>query len=172
MKSRTNLILLVVTILFSGCAAVEYGWILDDHRGDLMSLNTAKGKRFCDVYFDYLFLSPKNAPRAKAHFKKYGFPDYIYCEGQFDNYLIYGNKQLRIFHFKERLIGLLEVEIISSTELPYAAQRQFEQIEKQKTLEKQRMEMQRQEKSLEKQRIERQRQEQLWKDEYQLEVLK
>lgn len=37
MKSLLNVLLLVVTILFSGCAAVEYGLIMDAHRGDLMS---------------------------------------------------------------------------------------------------------------------------------------
>ena len=169
MKSLLNVLLLVVTILFSGCAAVEYGVILNDHRGDLMSLNTETGKRFYDVYFDYLFLSPTNAPKAKAHFQKYGFPDYIYCEGQLNNYLIYSNKQLRNFHFGQSLIGLLEVKTISSTKLPYAAQRQLEQIEKQKSLEKQRIENQ---KSLEKHRKERLSLEQRWADEYQLEILK
>ena len=158
MKSLLNVLLLVVTILFSGCAAVEYGVILNDHRGDLMSLNTETGKRFYDVYFDYLFLSPTNAPKAKAHFQKYGFPDYIYCEGQLNNYLIYSNKQLRNFHFGQSLIGLLEVKTISSTKLPYAAQRQLEQIENQK--------------SLEKHRKERLSLEQRWADEYQLEILK
>ena len=77
MKSLTNLILLAITILFSGCATVEDGSMLNDYRGDLMSLNEVSGMRFYDVYFDYLFINPSNAPKAKAHFQKHGFPDYI-----------------------------------------------------------------------------------------------
>lgn len=157
MKYLNNVLLLVIAIFSFGCAAVEFGLILNDHRGDLLSLNTETGKRFYDVYFDSLFLSPTNAQKAKAHFQKYGFPDYIYCDGQVNNYLIYRNKQSRNFHFNQSLIGLLEVKAIASTELPYAAQRQLERIENQELLEKQ--------------RIERQRLEQRWEKEYQLEVL-
>ena len=170
MKSLLNVLLFVVTILFSGCAAVEYGVMLVDHKGDLMSLNTARGKHFYDVYLDYLFLVGGNSKaKAKAHFQKHGFPDYIYCDGQLNNYLIYSNDQLKIIHFEESIFGSLEIKPVASAKLPYAARRQLERIENQKSLEKERIENQ---KSLEKQRKEKLRLEQRWADEYQLEILK
>ena len=113
MKELSNLLLLTMTSLISGCAAVEYGLILNDHSGDLMSLRTESGKRFYDVYLDTLFLSPRNASVARKHLKGHGFPDFIYCEGQFSNYLIYGNEPPRIFHFDTSLIGFLEERLIA-----------------------------------------------------------
>lgn len=158
MKSRTNLILLVITILFSGCASFEYGTLLYDHRGDLMSLNTKTGKRFYDVYFDHLFFT-FDAPVAKAHFQKYGFPDYIYCEGQFSNYLIYSNDQLKIFHFEQTLMGPLVIKLVTSTELPYTAQTQLKQVSLAKQ-QKLNYQLQRQ------QQIDRQKLEERWRNEY------
>ena len=37
--------------------------------------------RFYDVYFDYLFIIPTNAPKAKAHFQKYSSGSH-FCDGQ------------------------------------------------------------------------------------------
>jgi hypothetical protein len=181
MKSLTNLLLLVITILFSGCAAVDDGSMLNDYRGDLMSLNEVSGMRFYDVYFDYLFISPSNAPKAKAHFQKHGFPDYIYCDGQLGNYMIYSNDQLKIFHFEQSLNGLLAIKPVAFAELPYTAQNQLEHESYRKSFQKQLTErqgledemLQSQQESLEKQQIEvqklkdeRQGLEERWRNEY------
>lgn len=167
MKKLSNLLLLAMTILISGCAAVEYGFLLNDHRGDLMSLRTESGKRFYDIYLDTLFLSPKNASVARKHLNEHGFPDFIYCEGQFSNYLIYGNEPSRIFHFDTSLIGFLEISPVTSTSLPRAAQSQLSLIESRR---KQQMQQQMQLELLKKQQIERQELEKRWRNEYLLEV--
>ena len=181
MKSLTNLILLVITILFSGCATVDYGSILNDHRGDLMSLNELRGMRFYDLYFDYLFINPSNAPKAKAHFQKHGFPDYIYCDGQLNNYMIYSNDQLKIFHFEQSLIDQLVIKPAAFALLPYTAKNQLEHESYRKSFQKQLTVrqgledeiLQSQQASLEKQQIEvqklkdeRQRLEQRWRNHY------
>ena len=181
MKSLTNLILLVITILFSGCATVDYGSILNDHRGDLMSLNELRGMRFYDVYFDYLFINPSNAAKAKAHFQKHGFPDYIYCDGQLNNYMIYSNDQLKIFHFEQSLNGLIVIKPVAFAVLPYTAKNQLEHESYRKSFQKQLTErqgledemLQSQQNSMEKQQIEvqilkdeRQGLEERWRNEY------
>ena len=181
MKSLTNLLLLVITILFSGCVAVEYGSILNDYRGDLMSLNEVRGMRFYDDYFDYLFISTSNAPKVKAHFQKHGFPDYIYCNGQLSNYMIYNNDQLKFFHFEQALIDQLVIKPVAFAELPYTAQNQLEHTSYLKSFQKQLTErsgpedemLQSQQKSLEEQQIEeqklkdeRQGLEKRWRNEY------
>ena len=159
MKSLNNLLLLVITILFSGCVTLEDGSMLNDHRGDLMSLNELRGMRFYDVYFDYLFINPSNAPKAKAHFQKHGFPDYIYCDGQLSNYMIYSNDQLKIFHFEQSLNGLIVIKSVAFAELPYTAQNQLKQESKRRSLQKQQIERQKLE-------DERQRLEERWRNEY------
>ena len=181
MKSLTNLLLLVITILFSGCATVEDGSMLNDYRGDLMSLDEVSGMRFYDVYFDYLFINPSNAPKAKAHFQKHGFPDYIYCDGQLNNYMIYSNDQLKIFHFEQSLNGLIVIKPAAFAVLPYTAQNQLEYESYRKSFQKQLTErqgledemLQSQENSFEKQQIEvqklkdeRQGLEERWRNEY------
>lgn len=167
MKKLSNLLMLTATILFSGCAAFEYGLILNDHRGDLMSLRTESGKRFYDVYLDTLFYSPKNASVARKHLKEHSFPDFIYCEGQLSNYLIYGNEPLRIFHFDQSSISLLKISPVTASRLPSAVQSQLSLIESQR---KQQMKQQMQHELLKKQQIERQELEKRWRNEYLLEV--
>ena len=127
-KKMFGATLLVCVILFPGCAAVEYGLILNDHRGDLMSLNTEHGKRFYDVYMETLFYSPINASIAREHLKEHGFPEHIYCKGQLSNYLIYVNDEQTIFHFDQSPIGLLKVKRVLEGDLPSNAQSQLLQV--------------------------------------------
>ena len=170
MKCLYQVLLLVFTTLISGCAAVEYGLILNGHRGDLMSLNAERGKRFYDIYLDTLFFSPPNSSVARKHLKEHGFPDFIYCEGQLSNYLIYDNENPRIFHFDQWPIGFLKVSPIAITGLPLPARQQLSLIKQQvQQIERQELEQL----SLIKQQvqqIERQELEERWKNEYLLDV--
>jgi hypothetical protein len=159
MRQAFHIALLVSTLLLSGCSALEYGLILNNHRGDLMSLRTESGKRFFDVYWDQLLARPLDKSALRKHFKEHGFPDYIYCEGQLSNYLIYmrQKEKLQVFHFKNSIIGTIEIKPIEENALPNNARAQLASI------------IEVQKRQLERQELEEL--EERWKNEYLLELL-